>query len=97
MISLLENVVEIISNLPEYLLYVFETALNGWFDIIQLALEAANEHLGGLPEIVSPPGYVSEINWYYPIGTLIGVATPFLTAYLVWLGISWIYRKFGAI
>jgi hypothetical protein len=96
MLGLLSDLVEIIENIPQYILWALETWLNGWFALIQLALEGANALLGGLPEVITPPEYVSEINWYYPVGTLLGIATPLLTLYVTWLGISWVYRKFGA-
>src|SRR5258708_636907 len=97
MINALLDLVEIVENIPQYILYAAETLINGFFSLIQLALEAANALLGGLPEVVTPPSYVSEINWYYPVGTLLAVVAPLITLYITWLGISWLYRKFGAI
>jgi hypothetical protein len=95
-LGLLQDIVELFENIPQYILYAIETSINGWLLLIQLALEADNKLLGGLPSIYTPPGYVSEINWYYPIVTLLGVASPFVTAYIAWLGFSWFYRKIGA-
>lgn len=97
MIGLLENLLEIFENIPAYILYALEEFVNGLFGIIQLALEAAVLVLPELPEVYTPPKYVAEINWYYPVGTLIGIATPLFTAYIAWLGVSYLYRKFGAI
>lgn len=97
MLTFLKGIIEVIENIPNYALWAIETSINGWFDIIELALIAANELLGGLPEVIAPPGYLEEVNWYYPVGTLIATATPFVTAYVTWLGISYLYRKFGSI
>jgi len=97
MLGILDSVIEFLSYIPDYILYAIETAWNGWIDIIDVALEGANALLGGLPETISPPGYIEEINWYYPVGTLLGIAAPLVTAYIAWLGISWLYRKFGSI
>jgi hypothetical protein len=97
MIGLLEDLVEIITNIPAYILYAMETFANGFFALIQLALEVAVLVLPGLPEVYTPPKYIAEINWYYPVGTLIGIAAPLFTAYIAWLGVSYLYRKFGAI
>lgn len=97
MIGLLENLVEIFENIPGYILFAIEEFVNGFFALIQLALEAAVLVLPELPEIYTPPKYVAEVNWYYPVGTLIGIATPLFTAYIAWLGVSYLYRKFGAI
>lgn len=97
MIGLLEDLVDIITNIPAYILYAIEQFVNGFFTLIQAAMEVAILVLPGLPEIYTPPKYLSDINWYYPVGTLLGVASTLFTAYIAWLGVSYLYRKFGAI
>lgn len=97
MFGLLDDIVEIIENIPDYVLWALEMSFNGYMELIQLALEAANAVLGELPAVITPPAYLGEINWYYPVGTLLSVATPLITFYVTWLGISWVYRKFGAL
>jgi hypothetical protein len=97
MLRILEGIIEVIKNVPDYILYAIETAVNGWFRIIEALLVVAGEALGELPEVTSVPEYVGEINWFYPVGTMLAIATPLLTGYVAWLGISYIYRKFGAI
>lgn len=97
MLGILSSVLEILENIPQYILYSAETLANGFFSLIELALEAASAVLGELPEIYTPPKYIGEINWFYPVGTMIGIAVPFISAYVLWLGASWVYRKFGAI
>jgi hypothetical protein len=97
MITLLGDIVEIFENIPAYILYAIEQFVNAFFAAITVVLEVANETLGGLPEVSTPPAYVGEINWFYPVGTMLSVAAPLLTAYVAWLGISWIYRKYGAL
>lgn len=97
MLGLLDNIIEIVENIPDYILYALETCLNGYLELFQLALEAAYAVLGGLPEVITPPGYVGEINWYYPVGTLLAIATPFITLYIAWLGVSWVFRKMGVL
>jgi hypothetical protein len=97
MLGALEGILEIFENIPAYILYAIETFINAFFEVIQLAIEAAVLVLPGLPEVYTPPAYLAEINWYYPVGTLIGIATPLFTAYIAWLAVSYIYRKFGAI
>jgi hypothetical protein len=97
LIGFLETLVELVENVPAYILYAIESFINVFFNAFQLILEGANALLGGLPEVVTPPKYVGEINWYYPLGEVLSVATPMITAYVIWLGISWIYRKYGAL
>lgn len=90
------DLVEIFENIPEYIEYAVESIINLFFLAVEGLLIATNTLLGNMPEVIEPPGYLSEINWYYPVGSLMGIFTPFITLYLVWLGISWIYRKIGA-
>lgn len=97
MLALLTDFIEFIENIPIYILSGIETFINAFFAMIQLALEGANALLGGLPEVITPPSYISEINWYYPVGYMLTIVTPLISFYVVWLGISWIYRKFGAL
>lgn len=97
MITLLKNLVEIFLNIPQYILYAAETFINGWFRIVEAALVAASALLGELPEVTTPPSYIGEINWFYPVGTMLSIAAPLVTAYVTWLGISYLYRKFGAL
>jgi hypothetical protein len=97
MIGLLENIIEIFENIPAYILYSIETFVNAFFALINVVIEGILLVLPGLPEIYHPPKYLAEVNWYYPAVTLIAYATPFFTAYIAWLGVSSLYRKFGAI
>lgn len=97
MLGLLENIIEIFENIPAYILYAVEQFVNGFFGLVQAALELAILVLPELPSIYTPPKYISEINWYYPVGELIGIAAPLFTAYIAWLGVSYLFRKFGAI
>lgn len=97
MLTFLSNIWEVIQNIPLYIIYAAEEVINGFFKLIELALEAAAALLGELPEVVTPPAFVSEINWYYPVGTLLAIVTPLITAYVIWLGIRWLFQKFGEI
>jgi hypothetical protein len=101
MLSILSDLLEIFENIPLYIEYAGEMVINGYFAIVQALLLAANALLGGLPEVISPPGYLTEINWYYPVGTLVStlvsIAGTGFSLYITWLGISWLYKRFGAI
>lgn len=97
MLGILSNILEIFENIPQYIEYAAETVINGFFSVVELALEAASAVLGNLPEIYHPPKYIGEINWFYPVGELLALATPLIAAYVLWLGISWLYRKYGSI
>ena len=95
MISLLGDIWEVISNIPLYLIYAAESVLNLVFAALETALTAAVAVLPGLPETVTPPSYVAQINWFFPLGDVLAVAAPMLSAYIVFLGVRWMFQKFG--
>jgi hypothetical protein len=95
MLSLLGNLVEIFLNIPEYILYAIETVINLFFLSIQGLLLTAVVVLPGLPETVTPPEYLEEINWWFPLGGLLAVVAPLLSAYVIFLGVRWIFNKAG--
>ena len=94
MISLLGDVVEILTNIPAYILYAIETAWNLLVSGLEGAWEAALAVLPGLPALGAPP-YLDELNWFFPLGAVLAVAVPLLAAYVTFLGVRWIFGKFG--
>lgn len=48
------------------------------------------QSIGELPML----GY---INWFIPIGKLVGILTAWASAILIFFGISWIFRQLGII
>lgn len=95
MISLLTDIVEIFENIPQYILYALESLINLIFTAIEGWMLIFAALLPHLPEPVAPPSYLGEINWFFPVGTIIGIATPLLAAYVVFLGIRWLFNKIG--
>jgi hypothetical protein len=96
MLSLLENIIEIIGFLPEYILDGIEQVINLFFSGVE-ALWVAATSLIPLPEIPSVPEYISSINWFFPIGAIISIVTPVMIGYIAFLAIRWIYRWAGAL
>lgn len=94
MLTFLKEIFEIIFNLPAYILYVIETAFNLIMDGLS-ALFVIATTLIPLPSEPSPPEFIGEINWFYPIGALITIATPVVVGYGAFLAIRWIYAKAG--
>lgn len=94
MLTFLRNIAEVILNIPAYILYVIEIGFNlfmeGFFALFGLA-----SALIPLPEEPAPPEFISQINWFYPIGALISIATPIVLAYGSFLAIRWILVKIG--
>lgn len=94
MITLLLDLVEIFQNIPLYLEYAFVSLINlvilaieGWIDLAILGLPGLPPN--GAPELIS------EINWFFPVGSVIAILAPFTTAYIAWLAVKWIFKKFG--
>lgn len=94
MLSLLKNVVEVIEFFPDYILYAIETVTNLFFSAIS-ALFTIITSLIPLPEIPSPPSFISNINWFVPIGTIITIMTPIVVAYVSFLAVRWAYKYMG--
>jgi hypothetical protein len=90
----LEDILSFVENIPGYILYVAESFINLIFSGITAIFTFATS-LISLPGIPSPPGYVSEINWFFPLGAVISVATPIVTGYTAFLLIRWVYQKTG--
>jgi len=94
MLGWLQNIVEAVEYIPEYVLYAVETVINLLISAAD-GLFAVATALIPLPTTPEPPEYITGINWFFPIGTLISIAAPMVTAYITFLGIKWIYKKVG--
>lgn len=94
MLTFLKKIAEVILNIPEYILYVIESAFNLVMEAVS-ALFALATVLIPLPSEPAPPQFIAEINWFYPIGALISIATPIVVGYASFLAIRWIYAKVG--
>ncbi len=57
---------------------------------------AAAAALPSLPSVPSPPSMISAINWFFPIGTIVSVATSLGVSYVTFLAIRYVFRKVGA-
>lgn len=94
MLTFLKNILEVLTNIPAYILYAIETMINLFFTAVEGLFSLTQLLLPELPE-VSPPEYITEINWFFPVGAIISIATPLVSAYVIWLSIKWIYKKMG--
>lgn len=94
MITLLTNIVEIFLNIPDYIMFAIESIWNLFMTAVS-ALFAVATSLIPLPEEPGPPEFIANINWFFPIGPLISIATPVVSAYVAFLAIRWIYQKVG--
>lgn len=94
MLTFLKDIVELFLFIPDYILFAVETAFNLFMEALQGIVILAAE-LVPLPAVPSAPEWVSEINWFFPIGAIITVGTPILLGYIAFLGVRWILVKVG--
>jgi hypothetical protein len=95
MISLLNDIYEFLTHIPQYILLAVEELINTFFAGIQVLLELTVAVLPELPETISPPEYVEAINWFFPIGAVLAIVAPMIAAYVIWLSVKWIFNKLG--
>lgn len=94
MLSFLGNIIEVIEFVPDYIIWAIETLFNLFMDAIEAVFVLATS-LIPLPSEPSPPEFLSEINWFIPVGAIISIATPIVLGYVSFLAIRWILQKAG--
>jgi hypothetical protein len=90
-------VVKAVSAMAGVVLFAIFTAINGLFALAQLILDALADVTPSLPEVSAPPEWVAAINWFFPLVTLVGVATTLAVSYVAFLAVKWVYKKYGAL
>lgn len=94
MLTFLRNIVEGVLLIPQYILWAIESVWNLLMTAIEGIFLLATA-LIPLPSEPSAPEFIHEINWFFPIGSLISIATPIVLAYVSFLAIRWILAKVG--
>ena len=94
MLTLLKNIVEVIEYFPDYILYAIETVANLFFSAIESIFSLITS-LIPLPSAPAAPDFIGAINWFFPVGAIISIMTPLVTAYIAFLAIRWVYQKTG--
>jgi hypothetical protein len=94
MLGLLKNLVELIGNIPGYILYAVESFYNLFIAALHVIFTAATS-LIPLPSEPALPELVQNINWFFPIGSIVSIMTPVVAGYVTFLAIRWIFQKTG--
>ena len=94
MLGVLEDIFEVFTNIPQYILYAIESFANLFFSAIQEVFNLATS-LIPLPAEPAVPPYISAINWFFPVGAVISIMTPILAGYVSFLAVRWILRWSG--
>ena len=97
MISILEDLLSVVENIGNYILFAAETVVNSVLSSFQLAVEAAVFLLPSLPETFAPPTILGWLNWFFPVGAVMSVATGLSLAYVSFLAVRWLFKKAGVL
>jgi len=94
-ITLLLNLVEIVKNIPAYILYAIETSWNLLVTAVDATFSAITAIIP-LPEVPTFP-YLSTLNWFFPVGSIVSVLTLMVGGYISFLAIRYVYKFAGAL
>lgn len=94
---ILEDILGALKGFAELIASGVVVVINLLFGGIETALNGVLLLLPSLPETVAPPEFVETINWFFPVGTVVSVATGLLVSYGIFLGIRWLLVKTGVI
>jgi hypothetical protein len=93
MLSLLSDILHGILDIPYLIVLLLVESINGWIMILSLALSAAVAILPGFPEVPTLDGKVlSGVAWFLPIGPMLAIFASFVSAWILWMGVSVILR-----
>jgi hypothetical protein len=95
MIGFLETLVSVVVNLGAWIVYAGESVINALSYVFEDTVLAAIALLPGLPSTFTPPTFLGWLNWFYPVGAVMSVATSLVAAYVTFLAIRWIMKKAG--
>ncbi len=94
MISFLESILKVFTEIGTYIVAAVVTFVNLMFKGSEIALNAA---LSILPTMPEAPGkldskLLEEINWFFPFAAIVSALTAGLVMYGVWLAVRWFLR-----
>jgi hypothetical protein len=95
MISLLRGLLTVVETIGGMVLWAVETTWNLLVSVFEGMVGAVT--LASLPSVPSPPGVVTGVNWFFPIGGVLTLLTSMSTAYVGFLGVRWLFKKVGVI
>jgi uncharacterized membrane protein len=94
MISFLETIVKLFTELVTYIAAGAVTVLNLVFDGLSVAGTAIIEALPELPVLTEhiTPKLLAEANWFFPFGGVAAMLTTMLTAFILWMAVRYFLR-----
>lgn len=97
MLTFLSELWSIVTNLGLWIVFAVEESWNALMSVVEAVFSTAVAVLPSLPTEVGPPGFLESINWVFPVGAVVSVATTMTVSYGVFLGIRWAFKKAGVL
>jgi hypothetical protein len=97
-IGILQTILTGIEAIGSFFLWAIETGINALFAVIEVAFNEAAAVTGlTLPETFAPPTIVGWLNWFFPVGAFVSIATGLVLSYGVFLSVRWAFKKAGVL
>lgn len=93
MLNLLGNIIEVILNIPSYILFAIESIINVFFAGVQGLFGVVG--IIALPGEPAVPEFIEELNWFFPVGSVITIMSPIVVGYVAFLLVRWIFKWAG--
>jgi hypothetical protein len=84
----------VLGDLAGWIAYGFSKVLQLLIDAFGLLVEAAMLLLPQWPEWPDIPEPLAVINWFFPVTAVLAIWTTFVTAYIAYIAIGALARKF---
>lgn len=74
----------------------------GCTEVMNLVLSAVSALVSAvnfveLPAVPSPPSMIQGINWFFPIGSIVSIASSLATSFGAFLAVRWLFKKTGTL
>ncbi len=93
MLSVLSAVLDGVLSLPYLLAALVVDSINGWLALLGALAAAAIAVLPSFPPLPQLPGeWGAAVSWFLPLGTMLGIFTGFVLAWVAWWAISALLR-----
>jgi hypothetical protein len=96
--SVLGDILSAVENIPAYVLFGAETAINAVFSAIGTALTAVMALLPSMPDSPAVSGdWIGWLNWIYPVGQLLDGLAVLVTMWIAFLAVRYVLRLVRAL
>lgn len=97
MISFLGSLLNTVGQFGKLVLWGAIESLNVVISALEVVFSAAAGVFPSLPEVPAAPSFVSYMNWFLPIGSVVSTAVSLGVSYGTFLGVRWVFKKAGTL